>query len=274
MAFGDVMSRIFNPTSTQQQQQTVANPNPQGEQKTPAQGQKPPGQGESQQLEGAHQTQKASTPLDGYSDLWKDAPTGTPVKTAETQPNPNPNPAPQVPAYITAAKGLNFSRHIKPELMTKALQGDTASFAEIIDTVGRQASAASFQYAERHFSSGSLKLKEEITGSLPEHFREYSLRNTAIKNPVLARPEVKPVVEAIRAQMASKFPEASTEELQGKAEQYFLDMHKELGTHLDSEAATLAKSQPGREGQGAETDKQKQQREGTWDWDKEYGLTS
>ena len=277
MGFRDAMTTIFGgqpgtqAAATVPVQGTQTDPNKQA---APGSGNKLPQQGESAQLEASGAgAAKATSPLDGYKDLWSN----TPAEGSENKPQPNqpqnqnpPNPQPQVPQFITAAKGLNFSRNIKPELMSKALGGDVTAFAEIIDTVGRGAFAAAGQYAEKHYATSSGKLKEEISGSLPDKFREYSLQNTPIKHPVLARPEVKPMVEGLRLQLAQKFPEASTQELQQKAEDYFLAWHKEMGMNSEAELATQNKPAA-----GSQIERQTQQQKGEFDWDKDYlGMTN
>jgi hypothetical protein len=211
--------------------------------------------------------QKQASPLDGYADLWE------PPKSKEVPAQGNQpaavvpgNKEPQVPAFLTRAKSLNFSRNIPQDLMAKAVGGDANALAAVIDHVGRQSAAAAFHYAESHFSSASGKLKEDITGSLPEQFKQFSLNNTPVRHPVLNKPGVKPMVEAIRAQLATKFPEATTEELQKNAEDYFIAFQKELGAH-DETVANAA---------SAETDKLKQQQSaqanGAFDWDEYYGM--
>lgn len=268
--FGDAMSRLFggNPGNSSVAV-TPGNPAGAGDPNAKQPGNKPvPQAGESTQLEGAAANiEKQATPLDGYKDLWQSEQSKEQPGAQGNQPVPqNTPPANQPPAFLTAAKGLNFSRNIPQDLMAKAVSGDAAAFAQVLDHVGRQASAASFHYAERHFSQSGKTLREDISKSLPDQFRQFSLQNTSIKNPVLSKPGVKPVVEGIRMQLASKFPDATTEELQQKAEQYFLDLQTELGTH--AEASKVADN--------AETQKHVQtaQANGEFDWDAYYGYKS
>jgi hypothetical protein len=143
--------------------------------------------------------------------------------------------------------------------MTKAMSGDATAFGQILDNVGRSAFAAASKMAEQISERSGAKFRDEITGSLPGEFRKYSLNNTAVKNPVLSNPAVKPLVEGVRLQLASKYPDATTEELQQKAEDYFLAIHKELGT--SAEAEKLASQTESLK------DQQKQQQDGTFDWD-------
>lgn len=264
--FGNAMEKLFGPrqvTEAAPQNSQVEQGGDPNAQKTPANNNAP--KGESAQLENGN-PQKQSSPLDGYADLWKNEPAKEAPQNQPAQ-NPNPNPQPQEPAFVRAAKGLNFSKNIPAALKQKALAGDHEAFDQILDHLGRQSFAAASHYSEKSFSSSSQKMKDEITGSLPDQFRQFSLANSPIKNPILSKPGVKPVVEGIRLQLASKFPDAPTEELQAKAEKYFLDMASELTGHQ-----ALQNTE-----QTAETDsnkiRQQQQSKGEFDWDKEYGLT-
>lgn len=224
-------------------------------------------QGESQSLEMAgvqgKQTEQKPTPVDAYADLWqppKTEPQGGDPGNQGVQKNPQ---TPQKQDYGKVALGLNFARNIKPELLQKASSGDAQAFSDVIDQIGRMATAAAFKFTDNHSSQAGTKLREEIEGGMPGKFREFSLSNQSIKNPILSKPGVKPVVEGIRLQLAAKFPEASTADLQEKAEQYFLDLTTELGGQQKEKE--VKENPPGKLSPGMGKD-------GITDWDEYFGL--
>jgi hypothetical protein len=234
----NVMSLFTGQTPAAPAANTQGQPNPQGQ---PA-GQKPGDnlqggknasageQQNSQQLEqGGKQGEQGASPLDEFKDIWQPNET-KPEGGEQGKPAGDGKPAkPQGLNYGEIAKRIDFARLIPQELLTKATSGDAAAFAQVINSVSQATFAASMKMANDFAARSGKDLETRITGSLPEHFKKFSLSDSTPKNPTLSHPAVRPMVEAIKAQLAMKFPEATTADLNQKAEQYVGAMFTEIG---------------------------------------------
>lgn len=184
----------------------------------------------SQQLEqGGKQGEQGASPLDEFKDIWQPNETqpsgdGQGKPAGEGKPN-----KPQGPNYGEIAKRIDFARLIPQELLTKATSGDAAAFAQVINSVSQATFAASMRMANDFSARASKEAETRLTSSLPEHFKKFSLSDSTPKNPTLSHPAVRPMIEAIKAQLAMKFPEATTADLNQKAEQYVGAMFSEIG---------------------------------------------
>lgn len=243
------------------------NPNPQNSNPNPT----PTLSGESSpQLDAANKAQEqggkegqVQNPLDPFADLWE-APK---VDDASGNNNPDKSKTQNQPVdFAGAAKKINFGRIIPPDLATKALGGDQAAFTQILNTVGQAGFAAAGKMSEGMIAKAIADAEQRIGDSLSGKFKEFSVSNTRSKNPNLQHKAVKPMVEAIKSQMNVKFPDATAEEIQEKAEAYVGAMLQAYGsgtgTGTDEDEVDPTKA------------RQKSQAAGTFDWDKEFGLTS
>lgn len=196
-------------------------------------------------------------PLAPFADLW-DAP------KAESDPGNTPNDpnkvAPKSPDFAVAAKKLDFSRLVHPDLATKALGGDTTAFNQILNTIGQAGFAAAGKMTEGMIAKAIKDSRTEIDSSLAGRFKELAVSNTRSKNPNLQHKAVKPMVEAIKLQISQKFSDASPEEIQTKAEEYVSAMLAAVNSGSASDTDN-PETDPLKE-------KAKAQATGTYDWDK------
>jgi hypothetical protein len=220
-----------------------------------------PGPDGSVQLEnkGATKEQKQQNPLDPFADLWE--PPKQEGEPGNGKP-PQTQTPPKSPDYVAAAKKIDFSRLVPPELATKALGGDTTAFSQILNTIGQSGFAAAGKMTEGMIAKAIEKARAEIDSSLSGRFKELAVSNTRSKNPNMQHKAVRPMVEAIKSQMSLKFPDASPEEIQAKSEDYVAAMLA---------AANSGSSSSAEEETDPLKEKAKAQANQTYDWDK-YAL--
>lgn len=221
---------IMDVFRSQPAQQPVQQQQPQGQQQQPQGGN--PNQpktnapaGGSVQLEnaggqpgaqGQPGTGTESTPLDQFKDLWKtdesgDADKGKPKNFLNIDPK----------AILENSKKLNYSQLIPQELAAKALGGDVQSFHQILNTVGQASFANAMQanlaLMERGLSSAEARFFERV----PSEVKRHALADSSYsENPALNHEAVQPMLRMIQEQMQTKYPNASTAEIQKMSKEY------------------------------------------------------
>lgn len=129
-----------------------------------------------------------------------------------------------------AASKMDFTRGINPELITKALGGDVASFQEVLNSAVRGAFTAALQTSVGMTERGFGSFREKYDTRLEGRFRDYQVNNLQSTNPALKHPAAQPVIAAIKSHIASQNPQMPPSEVQTKAEEYFLAMNKAINS--------------------------------------------
>lgn len=219
---------------------------------------------------------KQTSPLDPFSDFW-DTGEAKPAESGNTQTGNQPNNQQQQiqnrdasPDFAKIAKNIDFSRVLNRDQVTKALGGDADSFMAVINSAVQAATAASMRAAHQMNTKSSKDTQASILSSLPSEFRKISLLDTKSSNEALNHPAARPLVDSVRVQMALKYPDATTEELQEKAEQYVSAVFGEV-----SKGATKSKSgknatqsnTDGGQNFDVRNDQIQKQRAGEFNWD-------
>jgi len=168
---------------------------------------------------------EAKTPLDPFKDLW------------DTKPNENA-PAEYKPEVLDPAKLQEvmgkavLTGAITPEIQARIQAGgDDAQTAmvEAINIVGQQAMMQSTVVANKMMEQNSTKLMEAMMAKLPSLVKEQSVNNSLQEqNPVFSNPAVAPVIDAVKSQLQTKFPQATTSELTVMAQDFVKAMSETL----------------------------------------------
>ncbi len=155
-------------------------------------------------------TQAPSSPLDQYNTLWQD--------------NPNA-PAPQEPfsfnadptKLMDAAKTVDFTRMLSPELSKRVAAGGAdgqAAMMEAMNAVAQatyaQASLASSKIAEAANRAAEDRFKAMIPDLLRQHSVNDNIRST---NPFANDPAMAPMIEGLQAQFQRKYPQATAKDI-------------------------------------------------------------
>ena len=130
---------------------------------------------------------------------------------------------------MTASGKLDFMSSVNPELVTKALGGDAAAFADVINTAVRQAFGAATINTGQMVNGAFNTYSRQIDQALPTRLRNHEIATRQSDDPILSHPAVAPMVAAMKGTVAAKNPQLSPEQVQRVAEEYV----KGLGTAFD-----------------------------------------
>lgn len=212
-----------------------------------------------------------TAPLDAFNDLWKDKPAdgGNVDPNNSATPQPKGKTAPQEPNFAEYAKKVNFSQALNsnPELVQKALQGDTQAFGQVINSVAQAVFAASLKSSHSMGASRETKFRESLIGELPSHFKSFAVANTPNENPAFNHPAFKPMVDVIKQQILQQFPDATPDDVNSKAKEYFTAVMETANPDFKSGKSQqqVPELQPSQARVAA-------QENGTFDWNKDLGL--
>lgn len=198
----------------QQQQQTTAAANP----SVPS-GATPKSDGSVVAIPAAGTGDKS--PLDNFADLWK------------ADPNQNQQTPSLVPSFnldhaglMKAAESVNFTNHIDPAMIDKALAGDREAFLSVINKASQYgfvtATAASGELVKNSLGTAQQVLKDKV---LPAAHRSQQVDEAlAASNPVFQDPAVAPMLGMLKQQLQAKYPTTSPAEIATLASQYLEGM--------------------------------------------------
>lgn len=155
-----------------------------------------------------------ANPLDEFGKLWQNDPN-------QQQQGPTSLFKPDIAKLNEAVQKINFAESLPPELITKALGGDGASFAQAINSVAQQAFGKSIlatsQMMEKAFTQRMAEIEKTVDGRVRAISTREGIRR---ENPAFSHPAVAPLLESVQNQFATKYPEATSDELRSHAMNY------------------------------------------------------
>ena len=161
------------------------------------------------------------SPLDQFSTLWEPSST-TPTVDGTLPANMFLGTDPT--KMLEAARKVDFAKSIPPEVLAKITAGgpDAAqAFASALNDVSQRAYAQSSFASTKIVEAALSKFQEGVDSRLPGQIRNHQVSQSLREsNPALMHPAAAPIMEAMQAQLAVKFPQASVADLQGMASQY------------------------------------------------------
>lgn len=206
----------------------------------------PPANPGNSSLEGAAATAAPATttpatppaPLAGFEALWQtDAtkqvaqPTGVlPAVTAE-----------QLSATLANS---NFLANIPQDLLTKASGGDSAAFADVINQGLRGVMLQSVLASHGLVNAGAKAQGEQLMGKLPSMVRSSTVTDSLTSNPLYNNPAIKPVMDSVRTQLETKYPQAGSSEIASMLDSYFADLGKAFTGGGDATGAGNSSGKP------------------------------
>lgn len=179
------------------------------------------------------------SPLDAYKELWD---------TAPTDPNkPSATPAALDPAKLQELVGkADFTNTVTPELMTAIEaggEGATAAMMQVMNLVAQQSMVQSTLAGNKLLETKIKSVEDNQAAIVAEAIRKQMLNNNLVEaNPVFSNPAVKPVIEAVQAQLAEKNPNATPAELTVMAQNFVTTMSESLNPNQQSADANVAKA--------------------------------
>ena len=144
------------------------------------------------------------------------------------------------------ASQLDFTRGMNPETVQKALGGDPQAFMDAMNHVARQAFIGSTQAAHGFADRATKTGLERMNSGLDDRLRDYGVRNQNVgNNPMYNHPAVKPMVDALKFQIASSDPKLSPEQVAQKVDEYFQSFGSTfVAQHQDTQANQAQKGEP------------------------------
>lgn len=162
-----------------------------------------------------------ASPLANFADLWEAKPVGD---TPTFSPNFNFDAS----KVGEAAAKLDFTKVIDPAMAKKAMGGDMEAFMQVLNKVSQAGFAQAVTASGLMAQESAKRTGSSVEAALPEYLRQQAAGNLNSENPFFQNPVVKPLMQAIQAQVAIKYPNASPAELSKYTQDYFAGMAKEL----------------------------------------------
>lgn len=163
------------------------------------------------------------SPLANYDKLWEN-PTTQALRSAVPDINSDYG------KMLETSKTIDFSKHVNPDDVAKALKGDATAFSAVISQVGQAAVAMSVASSSA-VTSNALKTQETnlLNSVVPELFRR---REAAIglreNNPIFSNPAVAPMVAGLERQLAEKYPTETSQQITARATEFFSNLSEAI----------------------------------------------
>lgn len=147
--------------------------------------------------------------------------------TESAKPSTTENGKPATSAWDTSNEalgakfdGVNFSTLLDPELATKALGGDAQSLISLINTAATAASMYAVKHSLDNSKLGVEEFGKSFKQTIPDDFRKLSIDSALGADPLLSRPELRPVVDMVVNHITTKFPNATIEDYKKGVQDY------------------------------------------------------
>lgn len=165
--------------------------------------------------------QEEQSPLAKHKDLWE------PPKTEEAKPGAESKTELTPEKMLEAAAKVDFRKVLNPESLAKIKNGgDDAvqALADLLNQASQQTYGQSVVVAKKLVDSAVEQARQEFAAQIPNLVRGQAAKEALLsQNPAFKDPAVAPVVAAIQSQLQLKFPQATAQELNEKAMEYFKD---------------------------------------------------
>ncbi len=170
-----------------------------------------------QQPAAQQSSQQPANPLDEFKDLWKPAENAKPANTGDFDIDPD--------KFMEVANKMDFSQAVTPELMSKINAGGedaTKAFVEAMNNVAK-ATYGQNAIASAHLVQAAYKRAQaDLSSQIESKMKSMGVSEVLTRdNPLYKHEAVAPVIEAVKAQLQTKYPQASNEELATMAKNYF-----------------------------------------------------
>lgn len=165
--------------------------------------------------------QTAQTPLDAFSTLWEN-PANASTPNAPFSFNVDP-------AKLQEAAGkIDFTKVVTPEILAKINAGGEGASTAMMEAINKTVQASFAQStlaATKMVEAAVAKTRESVESNIPNLIKSQSL-NESLRNsnPAFNHPAAAPVIAALQQQLQVKNPNASVQELQEMAQNYFLSL--------------------------------------------------
>ena len=158
----------------------------------------------------------AASPLDKYTELWKNDPNAKP----DTPFTFNSDPA----KLLDTAKTIDFTKVISPELQARITAGGADAQTAMVEAMNgvaqmsfAQSANASAKIVETALQAQETRFKEMLPQLIKQHSVADSFRND---NPFMTDPALSPVVGALQTQFTKQYPHATAAEVKNHVTEF------------------------------------------------------
>lgn len=166
------------------------------------------------------------SPLADFKDFWK------------TDPKAEPQPDLSQFAFnfdatkvSDAVKKVDFTKTVTPEQIQAIAKGGeeaVTALLQVINSVGQQSMQNAIIAGAKVTETGLQSSGARIASALPDMVRKQSVSNVLREdNPLFKNPAIAPMMIAVEQQLASKFPDATPQELREQAKKYMAGFAQE-----------------------------------------------
>jgi len=186
----------------------------------------------------------AATPLDQFTDLWKNEPTDPNAPPKSNSVFGNVDPA----KFMEAAGRIDFSQAVTPEQLqaiTTGGEGAMQAFAQAMNKVAQNVYAQSAFATTKIVDQALQKARGDFVAEIPQHIKRSQVNdNLRSENPIFSNPAVRPIISALESQMTVKFPNATATEITAMAKQYVEALGTSFAPKPASSETAGAKTEP------------------------------
>ncbi len=195
----------------------------------------------------AGKAEGGESPLANYAELWKIDDKNKPQDAVEAlTPNFVIDPA----KVAEAAKQTDYSKLVPPELVTKALGGDSVAFGQVMNALTQAVTANAGMNTATIVQAALAHQAKKFMEILPAEMRKSQVSmQVAQDHPIFSNPAAAPLVESLRAQLTAKHPMATSQQISEHMTAYLGDFVKAMGGQMPdatavAQAKTVADAQP------------------------------
>lgn len=177
--------------------------------------------------------------LDKFKDLWQ-----TPT-TADGKPAPLPADPLRQPIFnldpnkiVESTGKMDFLAGVPQENITKALSGDVAAFAEVLNSAVRQAVAGVTISNGQVLNQALVENNSRIANTMPQQIKKAQLLDMGSDDPVLSHPAIQPLVNSLKQMAFAKDPNANPAEVNATV----VGLLRGLGTALTETSPEAVKA--------------------------------
>lgn len=163
-----------------------------------------------------------NSPLADFATLWDNIPNQASPEAGPTELNQE-----DVMKAVTKA---DFTKALSPDKLAAITAGGeeaAKAFAESLNIVAQQVLAHATMVNNKLTNSEIARAMSAYEAKIPSVLRDQITSNHLREtNPLFSNPAIKPVIEATRSQLLTKFPNATPAEIHKLTEQYIVAMGK------------------------------------------------
>lgn len=170
--------------------------------------------------------------LDAFKDIWDNNSDGNEGENSQDQdPTSFLNVDPR--AIQEAVAKVDFSQVLDPETLGQISEGGEGAqqaFAKSMNSIAQHVFSQSMIANATLMKQALAKSTDSFDARAKETMRRSQIdQEISSSNPAFNHPSAKPLIESMQAQLAKKFPQASSKEIADKANQYFEQFANEIG---------------------------------------------